>query len=219
MVGKARPPYVLVHGFADTAQTWDPLIAFLTDSDVHVWDLPGHGERSSSSDPMPLDRDETVRELVNKISALGAPVTLVGHSLGGYLALMTTIENPDLVASIALISSGPGFRNATARSEWNDYIDSIAASTSMSRESTEIAYQPDSYVIDNLAAIDAPLVHIIGSRDRRYRAGADYLQKILPKSNLFEIEGAGHHPQRTHPAEVAKYIVESRQSLLDAGGN
>jgi pimeloyl-ACP methyl ester carboxylesterase len=205
------PPYVLVHGFAYDSATWEPLRAHLTDAAAHAWDLPGHGAREASS-AASMTRDAVVSELIERISALGRPVTLVGHSLGGYLALMITIERPELVSSLALISSGPGFRRADARSAWNAYIDSIAADTGMSPAVTALAHQPDSYVIDNLGQVQCHLVHVIGSRDHRYRAGADYLRTVLTHSTLIEVEGAGHHPQRSHPAQVAAAIMANSPS-------
>jgi pimeloyl-ACP methyl ester carboxylesterase len=207
MIADAARPYVLVHGFADSADTWQALLPLLGDAEVYAWDLPGHGARSDE----PGSRDDTVAELVERIAALGGAVTLVGHSLGGYLSLMTTIDRPELVASLALISSGPGFRNAGARETWNGYIDSIAAKTGMPATAAALAHQPDSYVIDHLADVKCPLVHVIGSRDGRYRAGADYLRRVLPRSSLLEVDGAGHHPQRTHPADVAAAIRSARE--------
>lgn len=212
MAGQEPPPYVLVHGFADDSTTWEPLLAHLTDAEAHAWDLPGHGTRHAAPLAV-MTRDAAVRELIERISVLGRPVTLVGHSLGGYLALMIAIDRPELVSSVALISSGPGFRRADARSAWNAYIDSIAADTGMSAAITALAHQPDSYVIDNLGSVRCPLVHVIGSRDRRYRAGADYLRTVLTESVLIEVDGAGHHPQRSHPEQVGAAIRTGRPSV------
>lgn len=211
--GRSSVPYVLVHGFADDATTWQPLVAHLADGPVHAWDLPGHGARTGADDM--LDRDDAVAELHDRIGALARPVTLVGHSLGGYLALLATITRPDLVSSLVLISSGPGFRRSDARAAWNDYIDSIAVKTGMSARVTALAYQPDAYVIDHLGELQCPLVHVIGERDSRYRAGAEYLRAVLPQSSLVEVAGAGHHPQQSHPGKVAAAIAEVREQVVE----
>jgi pimeloyl-ACP methyl ester carboxylesterase len=215
MAEQEVPAYVLVHGFADDSRTWGRLVPCLTDAEVHAWDLPGHGTRGDSPTEL-LNRDAAVTELTERIEALGSPVTLVGHSLGGYLALMVTIERPDLVFSLGLISSGPGFRRVEARTQWNAYMDSIAADRGMSAAVTALGYQPDSYVIDNITAVRSPLVHVLGSRDRRYRAGAEYLRSALPDSALVVIEGAGHHPQRSHPEQVAEALKSGRSAAAGA---
>jgi len=212
MTGLQPFPCVFVHGFADDSTTWSRLLVQLPAVDARCWDLPGHGTRKTAA-PELMTRDAAVRELHEHLDGIGRPAILVGHSLGGYLALMATILRPELVSAVALISSGPGFRRSDARESWNAYIDSIAADTGMPTAVTTLAHQPDSFVIDNLGSVRCPLVHIIGSRDHRYRAGADHLRKVLPHSSLVEIDGAGHHPQRTHPKEVAAAIMALTASL------
>jgi pimeloyl-ACP methyl ester carboxylesterase len=199
-------PFILIHGFADTAATWAPLVPLLEPAaPVRCWELPGHGARGGDP-PGLMSRDAAVADLAGQVTALGAPARIAGHSLGGYLALALAITRPALVASLTLICSGPGFRDSAARAEWNRYMDAIAARNQMARAAA-LAHQPDSFVIDNLAAIRCPLLHILGSEDTRYLAGARYLRKALPTSRLVTIPGAGHHPQVTHPAPVAAAIL------------
>lgn len=76
---------VLLHGLGATAGVWTPLTARLHARWVAI-DLPGHG----GSDPLGgYDLDDYAAELVPLIVKLaaGAPVALVGHSLGGSVAL------------------------------------------------------------------------------------------------------------------------------------
>lgn len=200
------PTLVLVHGFADTVATWDPLVTALGDeATVHRWDLPGHGSRAG--DPDGLDRDEAVAEIAERLRTVGAPVHLVGHSLGGYLAMTLTIRHPELVGSLSLLSSGPGFRDPKARADWNRYMDRIAEKAAMPVATAGLGHQPDSFVMDHVREIACPVLQILGSEDRRYAAGAAYLQRVLPDSRLLIVEGAGHHPQRSHPAVVADALL------------
>lgn len=99
-------PLVLVHGISQDARTWEPLAPWLGD-DVRLVapDLPGHG----SSDRPPGDHSiagyaTTVRDLV---VALGlGRVTIVGHSLGGGVALQFAYQFPDLTGRLVLLDSG-----------------------------------------------------------------------------------------------------------------
>jgi len=207
------PPIVLVHGFADTAATWDPLFPLLDRAtEVHRWDLPGHGSRIDADEEQ-LSRDAAVAELAHRVAALGAPVQLVGHSLGGYLAMTLAIRHPDLLRSLCLISSGPGFRDAEARAKWNRYMDRIAERAGMATSAAGLGHQPDSYVMDHLREISCPLLQVLGAEDTRYAAGAAYLLRVFPDSRLVTIPGAGHHPQVTHPALVAAALLDREPCL------
>jgi pimeloyl-ACP methyl ester carboxylesterase len=197
---------VLVHGFADTAATWDPLVAALgDDAAVHRWDLPGHGSRTD--DDHGLSRDSAVEEIAGRLRTIGTPVHLIGHSLGGYLAMALAIRNPELVGALTLVSSGPGFRDPEARANWNRYMDRIAAKAAMPAAAAGLGHQPDAFVMDHVREIACPLLQILGSEDRRYAAGAAYLQRVLPGSRLVVVEGAGLPPQSSHPTVVAEALL------------
>lgn len=95
-------PLVLLHGYADSANTWRPLLAELARrgrSAIAV-DLPGFGAASRldrEADVLPqLDRfvAATVRHAVADLAA-GAEVVIAGNSLGGCLALRAA-QRPEL---------------------------------------------------------------------------------------------------------------------------
>jgi pimeloyl-ACP methyl ester carboxylesterase len=199
---------VLIHGFGDSANTWNELAAELdVIGDVHRWDLPGHGARLA--DPAGLmHRDAAVAEIAGRTEMIGDRVVLVGHSLGGYLALALTIKHPQLVSSLTLVSSGPGFRDPDARARWNGYMDAVAAKNGLDATVARLGHQDDSWVIDNLPTITCPLLHILGGGDTRYRAGADYLQRVLPTSRIITIPEAGHHPHVSHASTVAAAMAQ-----------
>lgn len=211
------PDILLVHGFADTAATWDPLVPYLEHAvRVHRADLPGHGVRAGDTGGR-TSRDAAVAELASWAGDIPGGVHVVGHSLGGYLALALTIRYPGLVERLTLISSGPGFRDEAARSKWNGYMDRIAEKNGMAARVAELGHQPDAYVMDHLREIACPLLHVLGAEDTRYSAGAAYLQRVLPTSRLVTVPGAGHHPQVTHPALVAAALLDDGEHR--AGGS
>ena len=136
-----------------------------------------------------------------------APAVHVGHSLGGYLALVHTIHHPEHVAGLALIATGPGFRDPERRAQWNRGLRRVACEIGVPPAVAELAAQPDTLVIDRLREIDVPAVVVVGSTDRRYHAGSRYLARRL-SAPLVVVEGAGHHPHETHPAAVDAAIAE-----------
>jgi pimeloyl-ACP methyl ester carboxylesterase len=105
LVGGAGPPLVLVHGLGGAASNWTELAPILAERHrVLVPDLPGHG----GSDPLPGDGGlgplaDRVRRCAEKEQALPAPV--VGHSLGGEVALRLAAERREAVEALVLCAS------------------------------------------------------------------------------------------------------------------
>jgi pimeloyl-ACP methyl ester carboxylesterase len=101
------PALVLIHGSGDSSGSWGPVVPALAGR-YHVVrvDLPGHGR----SLPAPsYDVPEQAGRLAAVLDELGLrPAAVVGHSSGGYVATALAEQRPDLVGSLALISSGPG---------------------------------------------------------------------------------------------------------------
>jgi pimeloyl-ACP methyl ester carboxylesterase len=98
------PPLVLLHGVSLSAAAWAPLLPSLSDWRVLAIDLPGHG----LSDPDRYRRGHVrgrAHELIDDIfDALGlddAPV--VGHSLGGMLALWYAAAGTERISRLVAI--------------------------------------------------------------------------------------------------------------------
>jgi pimeloyl-ACP methyl ester carboxylesterase len=52
-----------------------------------------------------------------------------------------------------------------------------------------------------------PLLIVVGERDRRFHAGAEFLARAVPGSTDLRVVGAGHHPQRSNPDDVARALL------------
>lgn len=200
------PGVVFTHGFADDSTTFDALIAEV--GQVHrvvTWDLPGHGHS-------PLGRHRSTRAtglagLGRAIDAAGQrPVTLIGHSLGGYLSLCRAALAPGGVAGLVLIATGPGFRDPDKRAAWNERISAYAAKRGVAPQAVGLAEQPDGLVIERLASITAPTLVVVGREDRAYHRGAELMARAMPDATLLVVAGAGHFPHRTHTPEVAQAV-------------
>src|ERR687889_1325678 len=100
------PVVVLVHGIASRAAQWGEVMAQLGET-CHVIapDLLGHGESAKPRGDYSLGAHACgVRDL---LAALGHDrVTLVGHSLGGGVAMQFAYQFPERVARLALVDSG-----------------------------------------------------------------------------------------------------------------
>jgi pimeloyl-ACP methyl ester carboxylesterase len=107
-----RARVVLVHGSRLSAAQWAPQLSLLRPRVEPVAvDLPGHGARAAET--FSLDRcAEVVQEAVAAAPA-GAPVVVVGHSLGGYAAMAHAARHGSHLAGLVLVGAsatptGPG---------------------------------------------------------------------------------------------------------------
>src|ERR1700724_2151740 len=98
------PPLLLVHGGRDHCRNWDWVAAALR-RDWHILapDLRGHGDSQSSS-----DGNYTLAAFIYDLAQLIhqqelAPVTIIGHSLGGNIALRYSGIYPDNVRRLVAI--------------------------------------------------------------------------------------------------------------------
>jgi pimeloyl-ACP methyl ester carboxylesterase len=109
--GGDAPHTLFLHGVALDSSAWSPLIdAAAGDPRAAGWaflDLPGFG----GSDPLEhaVSLDEVAKVVVEVLDALGAErVDLVGHSMGGFLALHLAAEHPERVSSLAVLCGAYG---------------------------------------------------------------------------------------------------------------
>jgi pimeloyl-ACP methyl ester carboxylesterase len=99
-------PLLLLHGLGGTRRTWRQVLGPLAaEHTVIVPDLPGHGESAAPAGDYSLGTHAAaMRDL---LIALGHPrATLIGHSLGGSIALQFAYQFPDRINRLVLISSG-----------------------------------------------------------------------------------------------------------------
>ncbi len=110
------PPLVLLHGWAMHSGLFAPLLPHLTDRfRVHRVDLPGHG-RSAPCTRYALDAIvAALAAAVAQAAGTAAPLTLLGWSLGGAVALRWASAEPARVCRLILTGTTPCF---IARPDW-----------------------------------------------------------------------------------------------------
>ena len=211
------PAVVFTAGFGRTSETWAPQAAALAvDHHVVTWDFRGHGRSALPATQYTRDMvlDDLDAVVDRAMAGVGGPVLLVGHSLGGYLSLAYTLGHPEKVRGLALLSTGPGFRNPDSMAKYNRGIGKVADAAGLSEDTANVAYHSDSMVIDRLAEITVPAVVICGLEDRPvYVTGVRYLAERLPHATLVEIAGAAHEPHVDRPDEVTA-ALRAHEALL-----
>lgn len=103
IAGRVRghgPPLVLVHGVLDDSDLdWGPAVPFLADR--FTCHLPSTRGRGLSDDGGDHTRERLVQDVTAYVDSIGEPVFLVGHSLGGQLALGAAAQSAAVAAVAA----------------------------------------------------------------------------------------------------------------------
>jgi pimeloyl-ACP methyl ester carboxylesterase len=107
------PPVVLVHGMVNSSRHWEQVALRLADRyTVVAPDLLGHGDSAAVRGDYSLGAHAcSIRDLLTTIGIDRA--TVVGHSLGGGIAMQFFYQFPQRVERLALVSSGGLGRNVS----------------------------------------------------------------------------------------------------------
>src|SRR5215212_6350139 len=100
------PPLLLLHGITSSSQTWEAVLPLLAEHHTVIApDLLGHGSSAKPRGDYSLGAYASgVRDL---IAALGYDhATVVGHSLGGGIAMQMAYQFPQRVDRLVLVNSG-----------------------------------------------------------------------------------------------------------------
>jgi pimeloyl-ACP methyl ester carboxylesterase len=113
-IGGEGPLLVLVHGITNSSASWEPVLATLARRfTVIAPDLLGHGDSAKPRGDYSLGANASL--LRDFMLALGHErATIVGHSLGGGIAMQFAYQFPDRIERLVLVSSGGLGREVTA---------------------------------------------------------------------------------------------------------
>ncbi|MFT7056458.1 MAG: pimeloyl-ACP methyl ester carboxylesterase [Roseivirga sp.] len=103
------PPVVLIPGLTCSGEVWDSTIAALDAGyEYHIITLPGFAGNAPLNDHegkyLEKMRDEVIQYIENK--QLSKPI-IIGHSLGGFLALNIAIIQPNLPSKLVIVDALP----------------------------------------------------------------------------------------------------------------
>ena len=105
--GKGEKCVVLLHGYLESMYVWDDFLPLLTPRvRVVTVDIPGHGISDAIAEKQTMElMADTLRDMLD---AMGIErVTMVGHSMGGYIALAFCEKYPERLDGVVLLSSTP----------------------------------------------------------------------------------------------------------------
>src|SRR4051812_46156078 len=104
-LGEAGPRVVFVHGLFGQGKNWTTIGKGLADGHrVTLVDLPNHGH-SPWTDR--VDYLDMVELLAGELEQFAEPVTLVGHSMGGKVAMQLALRRPELLRALVSGATPP----------------------------------------------------------------------------------------------------------------
>ena len=238
-VSGSGPVLLLSHGYGSTRHMWDEQHRALGDRwRVVSWDMRGHGQSDSPADPAQYSAALTVADMAALLRHVGAERAIIGGlSLGGYVSLAFALAHPEMTQALVICDSGPGYRNAEARAQWNQRAQERAAGleaqglealTRRSKETQQAVHrsaqglahaargmlaQEGSQVIDGLAGTRVPTLVIVGDQDQPFVAPSEYMAKKIAGARLAVIPGAGHSSNLDQPEVFNRVLREFLTSL------
>jgi pimeloyl-ACP methyl ester carboxylesterase len=179
-------------------------------------DLPGHGDSEPRSGALPISM------IVDRIAAIlpDEPFTLLGNSLGGWIAMLYTLRHPERVRTLILEASGGINRplavsvTATNREEANVILRAahgpkfdapewaIEALIERSKDSPMLRLtEAEAHYLDaRLGELRVPVHLIWGANDGVLPLSyAEELQRGIPGAQLHVLEEAAHIPHLQQP--------------------
>ncbi len=106
VTGKGTP-VVFLHGYLESRKIWDGIVKDFSENHRFISiDLPGHGRSGTFDDFHSMEfMAETVHAVIKNLGL--KKVWLMGHSMGGYVALAFLELFPDSLYGLGLIHSHP----------------------------------------------------------------------------------------------------------------
>ncbi len=124
--GKNGSPIVFCHGLFGQGRNWTAVAKALADTHRTVLvDLPHHGRSPWSESFDYVEVADQLADLLVDLFGQDDPVTLVGHSMGGKVAMVTALRTPALVRRLCVVDIGPVDYDSSG--EFAGYVEAMQA--------------------------------------------------------------------------------------------
>ncbi|RLS76557.1 MAG: alpha/beta fold hydrolase [Planctomycetota bacterium] len=226
----AGPPLVILHGLFGSKRNWTNIAhRFATGHRVLAADLRNHGDS-------PWDKRHDYPAMAEDVAALirthvGSPPAVVGHSMGGKVAMMLALDHPELVERLVVVDIAPVVSTGTPI-EYVRALRSLSLATFSNRADVKDALAgaiPDpairAFMMLNLAtgpaglswtvnldAIEAHFSTILGFPE--VPPGRQFTKPVL-----FLVGGRSHYVQPHHRPEIERLFPAATFEVIEAAGH
>jgi pimeloyl-ACP methyl ester carboxylesterase len=238
---KSRPTILMIHGAGQSSLTWEYQVDALKNhpkANLIIPDLPGHGKSEGSGCKTIREYSEFIKDLVHTLGL--ERLILVGHSMGGGIVQIFTLDFPEMVYACILVGTGAKLRVAKetleiVKSNYETFC-RMAPTRSFTLSSPEElkrrfvegllkTSQPISHwdllacdefdIMDKVEQIKVPTLIISATEDilTPVKYG-EYSNLKIQNSKLHVINDAGHFMMQEKPDEFNRILIEFLDSIL-----
>jgi len=226
-----RPVLLLIHGAGGSHLDWPRQLRRFDPLGSCAIDLPGHGRSPGPARSTIGAYADVVLSLIKALDL--SEVILVGHSMGGAVALDIALRRPEEIAGLILVATGARLRVNEALmdlvdSNFNSAVDHVVANTwgpnaeaNSVRQASQLmrSCAPDSLRLDftacnefdimsRLGDIALPTLVLVGTEDRMTPPKfGHYLAGHIPQAEFVSVDGAGHMLALERPQSVSETIA------------
>lgn len=218
-------PLLIVHGLYGSGRNWGVIAKRLSDrGPVVAVDMRNHGDSfwadSHSYEDMAAD-------LANVIEAQGAPMDVVGHSMGGKAAMVLALTRPELVSRLVVADIAPV---AYTHSQIQ-FIDAMrAVDLSKVEKRSDASAQLAKHVED--VALQSFFTQSLDLKEKRWKLNLDTLAAEMPKilgfpdisgvyekPTLFLTGGTSDYVTNDHRPKIRRLFPRARFAKLPGAGH
>lgn len=225
-----QPVLLLIHGAAGSHLDWPPQLRRFEPLGSCAIDLPGHGRSSGMARSSVSAYADDALAVIKALKLSEA--ILVGHSMGGAVALDIALKESGVVAALVLIATGARLKvnkalfdlvdsnfksavNHIAATAWGPNAEAnsvhqgsqIMLSGDPTTMRNDFAACNDFDIMSQVADISVPTLVLVGTEDQMTPPKfGRYLADNIPHAEFIMVEGAGHMLATEQPKVVAEAI-------------
>ena len=209
---EGAPQVVFLHGLFASMQNWQGVVKRLVDH-YHIFnvDLPNHGNSVHTEAVEYLAMRDRVIQLLDAL--FSEPVHLVGHSMGGKVAMMVALERPDLVKKLLVEDIAP-----KEYPQW--FAPIIYAMMNVNLSNFKSRLEVDKALAPEIADANLRmflLTNLVRDEDHRFRwrVNLDAMVKGGPSIAGFpEVSGQNDLPMLVVRGELSPYVEDGDLPLF-----